>query len=180
MDGEVWLMQRIAGGEQAAFEEFAERYGAELRGLCRARAHSPNDADDLYQEALLRVWRKALTFTGRSGLRTWLYRLVANLAVDEHRRLARLPTPAERLPEPALDQGTGQGIDGAAALSDELRRALERIAPHYRQVAVLSDCCGLPDREVARMCGIAEATVRTRLHRARKALRALLTEEEAA
>lgn len=176
MDGEVWLMRRVAGGEPAAFEEFAARYGAELRTMCRARAHSPNDADDLYQEALLRVWRKARTFTGRSGLRTWLYRLVANLAVDEHRRLARLPTPAERLPEPA----PGQGLDGAAALSDELRRALGQIAPHYRQVAVLSDYCGLPDREVARMCGIAEATVRTRLHRARKALRTLLTAQEAA
>ena len=136
----------------------------------------PDDADDLHQEVLLRVWQKAATFTGRAGLRTWLYRLVANLAIDEHRRRARLPTPVDALPDAVRDPG----LERAAAQADELRRALARIGPHYREVAVLSDYCGLPDKEVARLCGIAEATVRTRLHRARKALRTVLAADAAA
>lgn len=171
-------MRRIATGSQSAFEEFARRYEPMLRALCHRHMEDPHDAADLQQEVLVRVWSKAGEFSGRSALTTWLYRIVANLAVDEHRRRRQRPAPIGPLPQ--VRAGDREDTEPAAAKAVELRWALARLAPHYRAVAVLSGCCDLPDHEVARLCGIAETTVRTRLHRARRALRAVLASGAAA
>lgn len=166
---ELALMRRIAQGDHAAFEEFVGITGKILDAFCRHQTRNADDADELRQETLVRVWTKASGFDGRSSLRTWLYRIVANLAIDEYRRRSRLPTPVEHMPEPP--HGAELELEDEAVRAEELRWALSRLAPHYRNVVVLRDYCDMSDQEVAGRCGIARATVRSRLHRARHALR---------
>ncbi|MCD0451270.1 RNA polymerase sigma factor [Actinocorallia sp. API 0066] len=170
-EAELALMRRIAARDDTAFEEFLAQAGTILDAFCRNQTRDADEADELRQEVMLRVWLKARAFDGRSSLRTWLYRLVANLAVDEHRRRSRLPTPVARMPEPPH---AAPGPEAATVRDAELRWALARLAPHYRNVVLLRDYCDMPDGEVARRCGIATATVRSRLHRARHALRLTL------
>lgn len=165
-------MRRVAEGDHRAFEELVSRTDRLLRAYCGHRTRDAHDADELRQEALMRIWLKADAFDGRSSLRTWLYRLVANLAIDEHRRRSRLPVPVEELPEPR--GGAFAEPEADAVRAADLRRALAGLPQHYRKVVFLSDYCDLSDHDIAARCGIARTTVRTRLHRGRSALRGML------
>jgi RNA polymerase sigma-70 factor (ECF subfamily) len=169
---ELALMRRIAAGDHRAFEEFVALADRSLRAYCGHRTRDSHEADELRQEVLVRVWTKADSFDGRSSLQTWLYRLVANLAIDGHRRRSRLPVPVAELPEPRAGGAVEPEADAVRAA--DVRRALARLAPHYRKVVFLADYCDLSDHDIAARCGIARTTVRTRLHRGRNALRGVL------
>jgi len=169
---ELALMRRIAAGDHRAFEEFVALADRSLRAYCGHRTRDSHEADELRQEVLVRVWTKADSFDGRSSLQTWLYRLVANLAIDGHRRRSRLPVPVAEPPEPRAAGAVEPEADAVRAA--DVRRALAGLPQHYRKVVFLSDYCDLSDHDIAARCGIARTTVRTRLHRGRNALRGVL------
>ncbi len=146
-------------------------------GLCR----NPDEAQDLVQETLLQAMRKWNQFEGRADPATWLYPIAARLCRRRHRRRAGEPRHLEPLAEllPSADGAlvdVSRASDPHESLSlDQLQRVvLEGIAalpPAFRIPLVLIDIAELKTSEAARILGIKEGTVKTRVHRARLKLR---------
>lgn len=129
-------------------------------------------AEDVVQDALVRVARSWKTFRGEAEFRTWLFRIVINVFRD---RLARQP-PKEPLGRELCDDRADDPAD-AAAWNELERLVAQRVSalpPRQREVMVLITYEGLKAREVSRMLGISEANVYATLHAARERLRAEL------
>ena len=181
-DGE--LLRRSAAGERSAFDEFVARHqGAALRfcrALARGRPGAGGDAEDALQEAFVAAWRHAGDFRGDGSARSWLL----TIARRQVARAARRPVP-----EPAGDTesierlgvAAGWGRPGAAVGEETrlgVREAFERLAAADRAVLVLRDLEGLSTDEAAAVLGIGERALKSRLHRARLRLAALLLEDD--
>lgn len=148
-------------------------YGLGLR-LCRNR----EDAEDLVQETFLRAYRKWSQFQGRSDPSTWLYTIASRVCQRRHRRRAGEPRQLESL-DRLLPSGKREIVDlpskEAGPLDrllkeesrDAVERAIRRLPPRFRLPLVLKEVADFSVAEVARVLGIKEATVKTRLHRAR-------------
>ena len=154
------------------------------------------DAEEVTQDVFLTILRKGDTFEGRSKLSTWIYRVTANAAFNKRRGKRRQHEVSidDHLPRFSLD-GHRSGdrtylvADWSrdperSALAGETRRVLQRaldaLPPHYRAVFVLHDVEELANEEVAEALGESVASVKSRLHRARMALREQLTRHFAA
>ena len=146
-----------------------------------------NDAEDVMQDALLRTYRHVHRIQRPEAFRTWLFRTVRNAClmkrrrrVDEPARMVSLDDPGggdgrEQAPRELADRGKSPET---AAIDDwlgaRLRRALDALPPGYRVIVLLREMEGLSTREVAKVTGLSEANVKTRLHRARVMLRGAL------
>ncbi len=142
------------------------------------------DADDAMQEALLKTYRYATRIREPQAFKTWLYRTVKNACLIGRRR--RVDEPAflvsldDMMPTPRGDHQRVEAVDPGqrpdeqavnSALRRRLRSAFSALPPSYRLVVFLREMEGLSTREVAKVAGISEANVKTRLHRARLFLR---------
>lgn len=163
------LLDRCRRGEPGAFEELVERTHRQAYTLAYRLLGDRHEAEDVAQEAYLRVHRSLRTFRGDSSFHTWLYRIVANAALSHLRRRGRFGDPtdqadlASRLPgrDPAEDE-----VD-----RDELRRALDALPVAHRVVVLMKDAYGFSCQEIAGQMGVSEGAVKVRLHRARKQLK---------
>ncbi|HET6438284.1 MAG TPA: sigma-70 family RNA polymerase sigma factor [Anaeromyxobacter sp.] len=154
-----------------------------LYRLARHLSRSAADAEDLVQETYARAFRGAAGFTIGTDRRAWLFRILRNAFLDQRRREARMPLEPEPLegdfPEPA----PGDGLLRGDAELEQLRRvvgaeieaALRGLSEEARMV-VLLDVEGLSEAEMAEVMGCAPGTVKSRLYRARAALRERLGE----
>lgn len=156
------------------WEEVARDHGRFLYNVAYRLAGNDADAQDLVQEALVRVRRGLESYTPGS-LEGWLARIVTNVFLDEVRRRKRratvaLPeTPDTVLPaSPAADEAAGD-------LSDEVQRALGSLPDEFRVAVVLCDVVGLSYDEIAAQQQVPVGTVRSRIHRGRRMLRAALS-----
>ena len=137
------------------------------------------DAADLTQEAFLRVWQKLPEFRLQAAFSTWLYRLTTNLCLDFMRGRKRRPTvPLERedeeqtpLPEPKDPAATPEEAALASEEQRRLRRALAELSPEQRELLALRAVRDLNYAQIAELLGVPEGTVKSRLARAREALR---------
>jgi RNA polymerase sigma-70 factor (ECF subfamily) len=135
-----------------------------------------HDAEDLTQEVFVRVFRSLATYTPGT-FEGWMHRITTNLFLDQVRRRRRVrfdalaPEVTERLPD--LGPGPEREFE-RSNLDTDVRAALAALSPQFRAVVVLADVEGLSYEEVGRTLGIKLGTVRSRLHRARAQLRALL------
>lgn len=174
------LLRQAAGGDQAAFGQLVDRHAAMVVAVCRR--HVGDDAEDVAQEAFVKAWRAAGSFTHRASVRTWLYRIAVNAARDALRRQRRRPQPAdvgldtvaEQLADPAglEDQLAARGVDPA------LRSALAQLPSAQRDVVVLADVFGVSHAELAERHGVAPGTIKSRLHRGHARLAGLLAGAE--
>ncbi len=168
------LVRRAQRGEEAAFEALVRRHEQRAWRVARNLVPSDEDAQDLAQEAFVRVFKNVASFDFAYPFTTWLYRIVTNLAID-HLRRRRPATSTSALES---DEGDWDLSDpGAASPSDEIegrevaaevRDVLASLAPHFQSVLVLRELEGLPCTEIARIVGATHVTVRWRLHRGRK------------
>jgi RNA polymerase sigma-70 factor (ECF subfamily) len=165
------LLARISAGDRAAFEELVARHEKAMFRF--ARRVVGEDAEDVLQEAFLSVWRSAAGWRGEASARSWLFQIVAHGC---HRRLRR--SAGERAtagPEDALGVPAPAAAPDAVVSSRQLGRALEAalraLEPEAREVLILRDVEGLPGEEVAQVLGIGLAAMKSRLHRARLALK---------
>jgi RNA polymerase sigma-70 factor, ECF subfamily len=156
------------------WEEVAREHGRFLYNVAYRLAGNDEDAQDLVQEALLRV-RKGLERYEPGSLEGWLARIVTNVFLDEMRRRKRRPTDAlpddpDRVlpPAPAADEAQ-------TGLSDEIQQALERLPEEFRVPVVLCDVSDLSYEQIADATGVPIGTVRSRIHRGRRMLRTTLT-----
>jgi len=149
-------------------------------GALRRFGLDASEADEVAQEVFLRAWRGLPRFEGRSQFSTWLYRIAFN---EAQRRLARRPPPrAEADPDrddPVVSLPESPNLGPEAQTLDHefeqtLERALEQLPMEWRAAVVLRDIEGLSTHEAAEIVGVGEAAFKSRLHRGRMQLRALL------
>jgi RNA polymerase sigma-70 factor, ECF subfamily len=162
----------MAGGVPT-WEEVARDHGRFLYNVAYRLAGNDSDAQDLVQEALLRV-RRGLERYQPGSLEGWLARIVTNVFLDDVRRRRRRPTDAFPEdpdwvipPAPAADEvPTG--------LSDEVQAALDSLPEEFRTAVVLCDVADRSYEEIAETLGVPVGTVRSRIHRGRRLLRRAL------
>lgn len=162
------------------FEEVARRYGGMVYTLAYRLTGDPDEAADLAQDVFVRVYRNLDRYRPGS-FEGWLYRITRNLFLDRVRRRRRIrlqPLPEEdwRHPEEA-GPGPAEHAE-TAAVRGRIDRALAQLPPEFRTAVVLCDVQGLTYREVAEVTGWPLGTVRSRIHRGRRALRGLLDPDE--
>jgi RNA polymerase sigma-70 factor, ECF subfamily len=190
---EVTLLESARGGDEDAFARLLAPYRAELHAHCYRMLGSVQDAEDALQETLLRAWRGLGRFEGRSGLRSWLYRIATNACLRgiERRPQRVLPIdygppadPHDGLAEPLTEsvwvEPYADGDDGLAAPEARYERresielafvaALQHLPARQRAVLILRDVLGFSAREVADALDSAPTAVDSVLQRARKSV----------
>lgn len=175
------LVRAAAGGDEDAFAQLAELHEKKVYNLALRMCGNPEDAWDAAQEAFLSAWRGLPSFRGEAGFSTWLYRLTSNAAIDQLRRTKR------QRGESSLDDES-LGIDAVdrtpspqeRAEESELRGAvtagLARLSDSHRQALVLREVQELSYEEIAAVLEVDLGTVKSRISRARSALRKILQE----
>jgi RNA polymerase sigma-70 factor (ECF subfamily) len=171
------LLERARGGDRAAFEELVRRHADRLYAVILRFVADGEEAQEVTQEAFLRAWRGIGRFEGRSRFFTWLYRIGINEA--KRRAASRPPVPTLSLDdEPVPDAPDWSEAPEARFQQAALRRVLEdaiRALPlEYRTPIILRDVEGLSTREAAEVMDLREAAFKSRLHRARLAVRRAL------
>lgn len=159
------------------WEEVARDHGRFLYTVAFRLTGNDDDAQDLVQEALLRV-RWGLASYQPGSLEGWLAKIVTNVFLDEVRRRRRRPSDAlPDEPEQVLPPSRGADEDAArATLSDEVQAALADLPVEFRVPVVLCDVADRSYEEIAAVLGVPIGTVRSRIHRGRRRLRAALVE----
>ena len=184
------LVQWAQNGDQRALCELIGRYERKTYNLAYRVMGNHADASDAAQEALVRVYTRLHNFRGDSAFSTWLFRVVTNTCLDELRRRGRLrhtsldtplPTDEGEVPRQPVTEGDSP-IERAEVRErqDAVRRAISRLPEDYRIVVVMRDLQDYSYHEIAAILGTSLGTVKSRLHRARQALRVIIRSTEAA
>jgi RNA polymerase sigma-70 factor (ECF subfamily) len=190
-DDDRQLLARAASGDGQAVETLMARYASRLYRLAYGITRNSADAEEVVQDVFLQLVQKGHGFEGRAALSSWIYRITTNVSLNKRRGKRReLETSLDELLPRYRADGHRDG-DRAFLVADwsdtpehdllsgEARRILEQaidcLPEHYRAVLVLRDVEELSNEEVAQIVGDTVAAVKTRLHRARMALREQLT-----
>jgi RNA polymerase sigma-70 factor (ECF subfamily) len=165
------LVRLAQQGDMAAFESLYRRHRDRVYALVWRLCGADHAlAEDLLQEAFVRVWEKLNTFRGDSRFGTWLHRLSANVALSDRRTRVR-----RRRWEAPMDDSIGRcavGVrDVTAGSRGDLEQAISSLPRRARAVLILHDIEGYRHAEVARMTGMAVGSSKAQLHRARRLLR---------
>jgi RNA polymerase sigma-70 factor, ECF subfamily len=178
-DPDAALVDRARGGDAASFEQLVMRHADALYAVLRRFGLDDGEAQEVAQETFVRAWRSLARFEGRSRFFTWLYRIGFN---EAQRRLAKRPAAGTVVPteERPLDDVVEESPGPAETLErNELRAALAaglaELPTRLRAPVVLRDVEGLSTHEAASVLDLGEAAFKSRLHRGRMALRALLS-----
>jgi RNA polymerase sigma-70 factor (ECF subfamily) len=185
---EAALVQRCAVGDESACAELVAEHQRMVIQLAMNLLGDRDEALDLSQEVFLRVFRTIHRFRGQSTLRTWIYRIAVNQARNRHRFWCR----RHRADQVSLDQhiathgdflsrgdSTPDRVLAQKELASRLKAALNALPFEQRTVIVLREVDGLSYEEIAYSLGVAVGTVKSRLTRARQALRLELREARA-
>ena len=184
--GEEKLVERLLAGEEQAYEELVRTYGGRLLAVARRFLPVEEDARDAVQDAFLSAFRSIDRFEGNAQLSTWLHRIVVNAALMKLRTRRRKPEQSieDFLPD-YLDDGhfarpaSPWRVDGLdpteqKELRELVMNSIQSMPEGHRNVLLLRDIEDLDTEETAELLGISPGAVKTRLHRARQALRELL------
>jgi RNA polymerase sigma-70 factor (ECF subfamily) len=174
-DEDAELMLSLGRGEIAAFDQLFERWAARLQRYLLRIVPDAGTAEELVQEAFLRLYRARQRYRAESRFSTWLYRIATNLALNELRRPRRraphASTDASELSGPLTAAGAGPELEAEARLlAERVQRELARI-PERQRIALW--LCAVEQHsyaEAARALETTEASVKSLVHRARTAL----------
>jgi RNA polymerase sigma-70 factor (ECF subfamily) len=177
-DPDLELVERWQSGDEGAFEDLVRRHERRVFRLLLRMLGNREEAEDVAQEAFLSLHRHGHRFRREARFSTFVYRVAANAALNRRRSLGR---NRSRVSELTTSQQAGFDLppaprdpEDAAAGSEaqaRVQEALLDLAPDLRVAVVLYDIEGQSYHEVARVLGIPEGTVKSRIHRARNALR---------
>ncbi len=170
------VLKRLAAGDAHAFRVTVARHVPPLVGLARRMLRDEAEAEDVVQEALVRLWRNASTLElGPYGLRPWLRRVVSNLCIDRMRNRQHLDV-SDDVPEVA-DPATQLTSIEDRETSARVEQALLALPDRQRMALTLFHFEGLSQIEVGQMLGVSDEAVESLLARARRALKVALKDE---
>jgi RNA polymerase sigma-70 factor, ECF subfamily len=171
------VVEACRRGDQAAFAALVRATYRRAYALAVRLVRDRFEAEDVVQEAYLRMFRSIERFRDEAKIETWMHRIVTNVAITRLRSKGRA---AELVSDDVPEWVPSEMPEAGVAVRDQLERALDRLPKGQRTAVVLKDVYGLSCREVADELGIEEGAVKVRLHRARKRLRETIAEEDAA
>jgi RNA polymerase sigma-70 factor (ECF subfamily) len=171
---EVHLIQEAKQGSPGAYRVLVERHMRQAYNLAYSFVNDHASAEDIAQEAFVRAYRGLPNFRGDAGFGTWLYRIVTNLSLNKAKqRAALLEHEAPMDAFPARQSGAEDDTHNAD-VRDHIERALHELPTLQRAVVILRHIDGLSTRQVSRILGCSEGTVKTHLFRGLKKLRVKL------
>jgi RNA polymerase sigma-70 factor (ECF subfamily) len=183
---EAALLARMQAGEADAFEDCVRTYCGRMLVVARRILRNEEDAHDAVQDAFLSAFKEIGRFQGLSSLGTWLHRIAVNAALGRLRTRQRHPEQSiedllphfgegeHQLDPPAPWKGGPETVLQQQEACVLVQQCISQLPENYRTVLLLRDFEGLDTEETARMLGTSVGVVKTRLHRARQALRSLL------
>lgn len=181
------LIQKAKSGDNKAFEELIEEHFKKIYNIAYRMTGNPDDASDMTQEVMIKLFRNIGSFKGDSKFSTWVYRVATNTCLDElkkQKRHSHTSLNAE------FDTGDGEmtydvedtsPTPEEAAEKKELRStvaaAIQKLSPDHKAALVLRDIKGFSYDEIAKILNCSEGTVKSRLNRARAALKEILQKD---
>lgn len=179
---EIELIERIQGGDKMAFGRLMERYGERVMSMAFRFTRNHQDAEDLYQDTFIKVYRNLNNFRFESEFFTWMYRILANQAFNLYNKRKRmmLADPGEddylweTLPADAEDEAHRETFN--RSLREQIDTALQQLSSQQRVVFVLKHFEGKKIKDIAILLDCAEGTVKRYLFRATHKLQTLLAE----
>ena len=182
------IIKKAQNGDMAAFEQIVIKYQSIIYNTAFKICNNPDDAYDISQESLLKIYKNISYFEGKSKFSTWIYRIVTNTALDyikKHRKSNVFSLNAEMdedgdsyienirdtspTPEEALDSEETKKL---------VHEALNKLSENHRAVLVLRDINGLSYEEIAEVLLCSEGTVKSRINRARNALYEIISKNK--
>ena len=172
VDPDEQLVRRIRDGDAGAFSAIVDRHGAGLYRVALAMCGNGADAEVLVQDSFVAAFEGVAAFAGKAMLRTWLTRILMNLAA-QHRRRENVRKAARlgAVSEPAARQA-----EGGKDFEIDFHEALNSLEEPFREVVVLRELMGMSYDEIGEALQIAAGTVESRLFRGRQKLKELLAD----
>lgn len=181
------LVQMSAEGNEKAFSQLVSIYEDSVFNMAMYITQNREDALDVSQEVFLKLWRTLESFRGECSIKSYLMKLTKNTALDMKRRNSYRQTISLTTEN---DEGEASQLDIADTSADanpqeayirrerieKVRRAISELDEEYRQVIVMREMNGMSYREISDALGINEGTVKSRINRARAALKKILTD----
>jgi RNA polymerase sigma factor (sigma-70 family) len=166
------LMRGVRDGDVATLGLLFERHHVGLFDFFCRTLGDRSSAEDLVQEVFIRILKYRRTYRDEGRFQTWMFHIARNVRTD-HVRKRRPDQLTARLPEPAADAAHAAAVEAAQDI-ERLRQALMRLPHDRRELIVLARYRGLSHDEISAVLRVDAGTVRVRLHRALKELRALV------
>ena len=178
---EAEAIRRAQSGDGAAFEFLYKRYSKRIYSLCLRMVKNPAEAEDLTQQAFLRLFQKIGTFRGDSAFSTWLHRVAVNVVLMHLRRKkpveVSIDVPenagAAEMPPSRTFASTSASMRGAIERLN-IMRAIRKLPAGYKQMFLLHDVIGFKHIEIAELLGCTMGSSKSQLHKARKRMQSLL------
>lgn len=167
------LIAAAQAGDERAFRKLVDPHRRALEVHCYRMLGSPDDAEDVVQETLMRAWRNIERFERRSMVETWLYRIATNACLDELERRPRRPQPIQPYPDDRLEEAAAPLVDPAARYAMRegvelaLLTAIQKLPGRQRAILILRDVLGWTSPEVAELLDSTGTAVNSALQRAR-------------
>lgn len=178
------FVEALQAGDGAAYEKLVRDNAGRMLAVARRFLRSEDDAEDAVQEAFVSAFRAIGDFQGGSRISTWLHRIVVNAALMKLRTRRRKPEESiddllprwleDGHPERPAARWSAEKLVDREQVRDLVLAGIERLPESHRQVLLMRDIEELDTQETAEMLGISPNAVKTRLHRARQALREVL------
>lgn len=181
------LIKKLKKGDRNAFNELVAQYQNKIINIAYGMLSDREDALDASQEVFIKVYKSIGTFSGGSALSTWIYRIAANVCKDylrKRQRTARTVSifgddeeenPMTELPD---EKHTPEEAAEHTELQMQIRKAINDLNQDYKSVLVLCDIEGMPYDRASEILRIPVGTVKSRLNRARSALRKKISENK--
>ena len=178
------LVKKAQGGDMDAFEELIRQHQQKVFNIAYRMSGNYDDASDMAQEALIKVYLNFDKFDGKSQFSTWLYRVTTNSCLDQIKKKKKNVTVSLDS-ELETDEGTvGREIESTdrtpqeelenKELSAEINKALKQLSERHRTIIILRDINGMSYEDVAKTLNCSVGTVKSQVNRARAALKKIM------
>ncbi|UMZ72559.1 RNA polymerase sigma factor [Natranaerofaba carboxydovora] len=182
--GDELLVQRCKKGQLEAYEKLIKKYENKVYSLCYRYSGNYDDANDLAQEAFIKVFNSIDKFKGKSAFSTWLYRVTANVCLDEMRKKKKTPISIDKPQE--TEEGevyfnlpdqkyNPEIIAEKNDLKQLVHKGISKLPKEQRIIIILREMEELSYEEISEVLEISIGTVKSRLNRARKNLKEILS-----